>query len=404
MGQGLTMAARREITKKYARTYASAAKKDKGRMLDELVAVTGWSRANTRRAIATAAKRKGSARAVVRKPRAPTYGYDTLKVLIEIWTLVGEPCGKYLAPIMASTLAQLEAFGELAAVAGRLDETVRGQLVAMSPATIDRMLRPTRKARYPAAKSATRPGAGLRSSIGVRQAMDEMEQAPGFFEIDLVAHCGHTLKGEHAWTLTVTDVYLGWTENVALRNRAHSLVVAAIEEAAGRLPYPMVGLDCDNGGEFINHALVGWCAERAIFMTRARAHTSNDNAHVEQKNGDIVRKSAFRYRYDTPEELALLNELWGYVNLRKNLFLPTKKANGWRTTKAGRNTRTYDKPSTPYRRLLDAGVLSPEQTDRLAALHAATNPAELTRNINRIQQLLIASAKDKTLILRDSAS
>jgi hypothetical protein len=164
------------------------------------------------------------------------------------------------------------------------------------------------------------------------------------------------LKGEHAWTLTATDVYLGWTENVAIRNRAHSRVVAAIEEAAGRLPYPMVGLDCDNGGEFINHALVAWCAERAIFMTRARAHTSNDNAHVEQKNGDIVRKSAFRYRYDTPEELALLNELWGYVNLRKNLFLPTTKANGWRTTKAGRNTRTYDKPRTPYRRLLDSGV------------------------------------------------
>ncbi len=137
------------------------------------------------------------------------------------------------------------------------------------------------------------------------------------FEIDLVAHCGHTLKGEHAWTVTVTDVYLGWTENVylgwtenvAIRNRAHSRVVAAIEEATGRLPYPMVGLDCDNGGEFINHALVNWCAERAIFMTRARAHTSNEIAHVEQQNGDIVRKSAFRYRYDTPEELAQLHEL-----------------------------------------------------------------------------------------------
>ena len=139
-------------------------------------------------------------------------------------------------------------------------------------------------------------------------------------------------------------------------------------------------------------------------MTRARAHTSNDNAHVEQKNGDIVRKSAFRYRYDTPEELALLNELWGYVNLRKNLFLPTKKANGWRTTKAGRNTRTYDKPKTPYQRLVDSGVLEDGQAVRLAALHTAMNPAELTRGINRIQQALITSAKDKTLDLRDHVS
>ena len=104
-----------------------------------------------------------------------------------------------------------------------------------------------------------------------------------------VAHCRHSLKGEHAWTLTATDVFTGWTENVAIRNRAHTRVVAAIAEIAER-PYPMVGLDGDNGGEFINHALIGWWAERAIFMTRARAHTSNDNAHGEQKNGDIVRK------------------------------------------------------------------------------------------------------------------
>ncbi len=399
------MAARHEITKKYAREYAGAAKKERGRMLDELVGVSGWSRANARRAIAAASKRRGPARAVVRKPRAAIYGYDTLKVLIQVWTVLGEPCGKYLAPIMEASLAQLEGFGELDQVAARLSEPVRAQLVVMSPATIDRMLRPTKAARYPAAKSATRPSATLRSSIGVRQAMDEMEKAPGFFEIDLVAHCGHSLKGEHAWTLTATDVYTGWTENIAIRNRAHTRVVAAIEEVAGRLPYPMLGLDCDNGGEFINHALIGWCAERAIFMTRARAHTSNDNAHVEQKNGDIVRRSAFRYRYDTAEELALLGELWGLVNRRKNLFLPTKKANGWRTTKAGRNTRTYDQPKTPYQRLRDeAGFLTPSAQHQLQTLHERTNPAELTRNINRIQQALIASAKDKTLAQRERAS
>lgn len=184
-----SLIARREITKKYARAYASATKSDKGRILDELVGVTGWSRANARRAIAAADQRKGSAKAVARR-RAPTYGYDTLKVLIAVWTLIGEPCGKYLAPIMGDTLGQLEAFGELDKVAHRLDGSVRAQLLAMSPATIDRMLRPTRRARYPAAKSATRPSGTLRSSIGVRQAMDEMEHAPGFFEIDLVAHCG----------------------------------------------------------------------------------------------------------------------------------------------------------------------------------------------------------------------
>jgi hypothetical protein len=163
------MAARREITKKYAKEYAVAGKKDKGRMLDELVAVTGWSRANARRAITAARRRRGPARGVVRKARARVYGYDTLKVLIEVWTLVGSPCGKYLAPIMAATLDALVSFGELGKVADRYSEHVRAQLLVMSPATIDRLLKPTRDARYPGAKSATRPGATLRSSIGVRQ-------------------------------------------------------------------------------------------------------------------------------------------------------------------------------------------------------------------------------------------
>ena len=160
----MSMAARKEITKKYAKEYECASKTDKGRMLDELVTVTGWSRANARRAITSASKRKG-ARAVTRKPRARIYGYDTLKVLIEVWTLIGQPCGKCLAP----TVAQLEAFGELGKVADRLSSEVREQLTAMSPATIDRLLKPTKQARYPAAKSATRPGATLRSSIVVRR-------------------------------------------------------------------------------------------------------------------------------------------------------------------------------------------------------------------------------------------
>lgn len=147
-----------------------------------------------------------------RKPRVPTYGYDALKVLIQVWTLVREPCGKYLAPIMEQTLRRLEAFGELAPMEDRLTPQVREQLVTMRPATIDRMLKANRGARYPAARSATRPGATLRSLIGVRQAMDEMQQRPGFCEIDLVGHCGHSLKGEHAWTLTATDVLPGGRE------------------------------------------------------------------------------------------------------------------------------------------------------------------------------------------------
>lgn len=397
------MGARREITKKYAREYASAGKKDKGRMLDELCGATGWSRANARRALAAARARKGPARAVKRKPRGRGYSYDALKVLIEVWTLAGEPCGKYLAAIMADTLAALEAHGELGKVADRLTDEVRAELVAMSPATIDRYLAPTRSARYPAAKAATRPSATLRSELTVRRATDDMEARPGFFEIDLVAHCGHTLAGEHAWTLTATDVFTGWTSNVAIKNRAQRWVVGAIELVADTLPYPVVGIDADNGGEFINRQLVAWCAQRAVFFTRSRPHTSNDNAHVEQKNGDIVRKNAYRYRYDTPAELDLLNELWELVNLRKNYLLPTKKATGWRETSSGRHVRVYDAPRTPYQRLLDSGILTDEQATELAAVRAELNPADLTRRINAIQTQLIDHARAKTLALRDAS-
>jgi hypothetical protein len=180
MGCGLSMGARGEITKKYTREYACASKKAKGRLLDELVGVTGWSRDNARRAIRNASRRRGPARAVRGKPRGRGYSYDALKVLIEVWTLIGEPCGKYLAAVMEDTVERLVRFGELKTSGDRLTPEVRGELMVMSPATIDRYLAPTKAARYPGAKSATRPGATLRGELAVRRAMDDMEARPGF--------------------------------------------------------------------------------------------------------------------------------------------------------------------------------------------------------------------------------
>ena len=347
--------------------------------------------------------RRGGAWQVVRKPRGRKYSYDALKVLIEVWALIGEPCGKYFAAIMEDSLNRLRRHGELKRVVDRLSDEVWGELVAMSLATIDRYLAPTRATRYPEATSATRAGNTLRSQIKIRQAGDEMEQAPGFLEVDLVAHCGHTLKGEFLWTLTATDVFLGWTINVAIKNRASKHVIAAMDEVRAVLPYPITGVDVDNGGEFINYDLVAWCEERQIAMTRARPYKHNDNAHVEQKNGAVVRREAFRYRYETPEEMGLLNELWHLVNLRKNYLLPTVKAVGWRETKAGRKARIYDKPVTPQQRLVASGALDTDSIAKLDAVAEPLNPAEITRRINRIQQQLIASAKARTQAGRTAA-
>lgn len=390
----MSMSARREITKKHAAEYARASKKAKGVMLDQLVATTGWSRANARRALTAAKARNGPARAVKRKPRGVTYGYDTLKLLIQIWSLAGRPSGKYLAATMGIWLPKLEQHGELDST--RLNDHTRAQLLRVSGATIDRMLKPTRDGAQLVGLSGTRPGPLLRNSIQVRRAGDEHEQAPGFVEADLVLHCGATLQGEFVHTLTVTDVFTGWTENVAVKNGAHRWVIEAMTAVEARLPFPLVGLDTDNGGEFINRALIKWAGDRELFFTRSRPYKSNDNAHVEQKNGDVVRRHAFHYRYDTAVEMQLLNELYQLVRVRLNLFTATTKAIGWRSNKHGKKTRVYDKPCTPYQRVIDSGILTAEKAEEFITLFQVTNPAELTRKIIVIQTRLIALASDKT--------
>lgn len=395
MGESLSMSARREITKKHAAEYQRSSKKAKGVLLDQLVATTGWSRANARRALTAARKRKGPARAVKRKPRGRTYGYDTLVLLIRVWNFAGRPSGKYLAATMGLWLPKLEEHGELDL--NRLNEFTRAQLLAVSGATIDRMLKPTRDGTRLVGLSGTRPGPLLRNSIQVRRAGDEHEQAPGFVEADLVLHCGPSLQGEFVRSLTVTDVFTGWTENMALRNGAHRWVIEAMTTIETRLPFPLVGLDTDNGGEFINHALIQWAGERELFFTRARPYTSNDNAHVEQKNGDVVRRHAFHYRYDTEVERVLLNEMYALVRIRLNMFTATTKAIGWRSNRNGKKTRVYDQPHTPYQRVLDCGILTTEKATSLAATFDTINPAELTRQIVAIQTRLINLAAAKTV-------
>lgn len=234
------------------------------------------------------------------------------------------------------------------------------------------------------------------NSIQVRRAGDEHEQVPGFVEADRVLHCGATMQGEFVHTLTVTDVFTGWTENVALKNGAHQWVIEAMDEIEGRLPFPLTGLDTDNGGEFINHAMIKWAGERDLFFTRSRPYKSNDNAHVEHKNADVVRRHAFHYRYDTALELQLLNELYLLVRVRLNLFTATTKAVGWRSNKHGKKTRVYDTPRTPYQRALDSRILTETKATELAGLFDPTNPTDLTRQITVIQTGLIRLAADKT--------
>ena len=367
------MQARAEITMKYARAYRAAVKADKGRLLDEVVAVTGWSRDNARRRLCEAAKPRAARPR--KRQRARKFSYDSTKVLQRVWAISGGECGKYLAAAMPSLLDALERHGELITGYDRYSAEVRAELLAMSPATIDRYLAPARAREPLRGKSATKASPLLRSSITIRKAGDEVEDEPGFFEVDTVAHCGPSLKGEFARTVNMTDMRTGWVHTRSIRNNAHVHVLAVMRGAVETIPFAVTGLDFDNGGEFINHALIDWAAGRRIFFTRGRPYKKNDQATIESKNGHLVRHYAFYWRYDTPDELRLLNQLWQLVNDRFNYFTPTTKPNGWSTDQAGRRKRIYDQPRTPIDRLLAAGVLSSAQEAELRAYRDGLNPA-----------------------------
>lgn len=386
-----------EVTKRLRLAYRGASKKEKGRVLDNFCEVTGLSRASARRYLTSAvAGNPGVVRIDYRTVRPTKYSASSKKVLERVWVLSGCQCGKYLAASMRVLLDSLQAHGELVLGKGGYSESVRAQLLAMSASTIDRYLKESRKSLELRGISSTKPGALLRNSITIRKAGDEIACEPGFFEMDTVAHCGPSLKGEFARTLTLTDVNTGWIHLEALRNNARVHMLKALESAITAIPYQVQGLDCDNGSEFINREVINWASSLELFFTRSRPYKKNDQANVESKNNHVVRKYGFYYRYDTPQALKVLGQLWKVVCLRMNLFTPTKKPIGWSQDSAGRRKRIYDTPTTPLDRLLTSGTLSRTQMQQLRQLRENTNPAELTRDILRYQNILTGLAKTPT--------
>ena len=267
----------------------------------------------------------------------------------------------------------------------RLAPDDRGRLLAVSARTIDRRLRLFRLQRDPRnwhGLGTTKPGTLLKDSVPIRTYTPWDDQRPGFVEIDLVAHCGTSTEGFYLNTLDTTDVATGWTECAGVWGKSQREVFAALAALRARLPFPLLGIDSDNGSEFLNHHLVRYCAQEAITFTRSRPYWKNDQAHVEQKNWSVVRKLIGYGRYERREALAALNGVYELLRLWQNFWQPSLKLVAKARDEAtGKTRKTYDAARTPYRRLLASGVLGDEQVQALAATYAATGPWALRRQL-----------------------
>jgi hypothetical protein len=380
------MAERKAVTKQMARRYKKANKGEKGKMLDELCALTGWTRRHARRAL-TAAVTTTAAPTPRARPR--TYGPEVLQPLTFVWATLNGPSGKRLAPFMTEAVEALERHGELS-----LEADVRAKLLRMSSATMDRMLAPERRRLQVRGRSGTKPGSILKRQIPIRTFADWDDRRPGFCEVDLVAHDGGSPYGEFCQTLDLTCVATGWTEPRALRNKAQRWVHKAIDEIRRELPFPLLGLDSDNGGEFINMQLFRYCTERAITFTRSRPYRKNDNCYVEQKNWPVVRQQVGYARYDTPEELQALERLYRVLRLYVNFFQPQMKLVS-KTRRGAKVTKRFDTPRTPYQRILESPHVSDAAKRTLGEIYLTLNPAQLKRDLAARQARLLELTKHK---------
>ena len=381
---GLSMTQRKAVTKQMAKRYAKATKKDKGPMLDELCELTGWTRRHARRVLVEPATKP---RSTPRHRRV--YGQEVLGPLRFVWATLGGPAGKRLAPFMQEAIEALERHGEI-----DLLPEVRTKLLSVSAATIDRMLAPERAKLRMKGRSGTKPGSILRRQIPIRTFAEWDDARPGFCQVDLVSHDGGNPSADHCYTLDLTCVATGWTEMRALKNKAQRWVHEALVDITGTLPFPLAGLDSDNGSEFINFHLFAWCEANQITFTRSRAYRKNDNCFIEQKNWPAVRQQAGYARYDDAEELEALGDLYAYVRLWVNYFSPLMKLVS-KTRRGAQVSKRFDRPRTPYRRVLESSEVPEDSKAEITQIYLGINPAELRRQIGRCQDRLLELVKTK---------
>src|SRR5215207_7946391 len=379
----MSFRAKRELLVQVAPRYREATHAQKSVVLDEFLAATGYARKYAIRLLA----KPIAPPAPIQRPRAPRYGPTVCEALRVAWTATNEICSKRLVPFLPELVPALERHGHL-----ELAPDVRTLLLALSPATADRLLRPVRQ---PHGISTTRRGRLLKQQIPVRTFADWSDVRPGFLEADLVAHCGGVAEGAFLYTLTLTDVATTWTECLPLLHRTQHGVVHALQRARGMFPFPLLGIDTDNSGEFINEELMAYCATEQLTFTRGRVANKNDQCYVEQKNGSVVRQLVGYDRFEGERAYRQLAELYRAVRLYVNFFQPSFKLLTKQRT-GSRVRRTYDRAQTPFQRVLASGVLDVLSERRLKAVYWALDPVRLLHQLETLQEALWRHALFRT--------
>lgn len=361
----------------FAPRYKKVFKKQKGLILTEIVSLTGYHRKHAGRLLNNPPSRKKF------KRYRPSKYLSILPQLKRLWVVSNFSCGKILVPAIPEFLEALLRFKEI-----KVTRVEKNLLLKISSATVDRLLKADRRKFQIKGRSGTKPGTLLKHQIPVRIFTPWDEQTPGFLEIDLVAHCGESLIDTYINTLDAVDIATTWTEKQALMGKSERVTIEGFEKMEKRFPFKILGIDSDNGSEFINWHFLRMAQRKQITFTRSRAYRKNDQAHIEQKNFSTVRKIIGYRRLETEKQLAILNRIYQLLSDYLNFFIPTLKL-VMKEHIGSKVKRIYDKAKTPYQRVLEHPNIDEDTKLNLKSKYLTLNPADLLRRINRLTTKLL---------------